>query len=78
LEIPLPSFLQQVAENPPFAQPQTADPSVLFEDISPNRGVSSGKADCLGGMRRNTSSGTGLKICPVSEPTLYREHTVHK
>ena len=41
LGIPLPSFLQQVAENPPFAQPQTADPSVCFADISPNRGVSS-------------------------------------
>jgi len=26
---------------PPFAQPQTADPSVCCADISPNRGVSS-------------------------------------
>ncbi len=33
----------------PFAQPQTADPSVCFADISPNRGVSSGKAGYLGG-----------------------------
>jgi len=41
LEIPLSSF---PSEMPPFAQPQTADPSVCYADISPNRGVSSGKA----------------------------------
>jgi len=40
----------------PFAQPQTADPSVCYADISPNRGVSSGKAVLPGEMRRNTSS----------------------
>ena len=48
--IPLPSSPQ--AANPPFAQPQTADPS--------------GKADYLGGRRRNTSSGFCLRQNPPS------------
>jgi len=43
LGIPLPSFSAK-PKNPPFVQPQTADPSVCYADISPNRGVSSGKA----------------------------------